>query len=260
MVRRARAAGWSQACRPGPAGGGVAGHGAGPGPGGRPGQRVPDRAAGGQGSGDLHRGPRHPARAQDLCARVRRLQGTHRGRPGLGDHHRDHGHSGQRWRRQCRRDLIADLLGDQPGQAEPKPAEPKPAGPRWPGPRWASRSPPGPGWPSRARAKTPSRRPSTRQRLRHRVVSRPARPADRDRCKTRHPPRRRIVANRFGIDLDAGAVTCRGITPDPPGPRRWRHRLFASPAPSARASSHDSCVARCSPRRVRIAFALPDID
>ena len=67
------------------------------------GRGVPDRAPGGEGSGDLHRGPRCPARAQDLRARVRRLQGPCRGGPGLGDHHRDHGHPGQRRRRQRRR-------------------------------------------------------------------------------------------------------------------------------------------------------------
>ena len=42
----------------------------------------PDRPAGRQGPGDLHRRPRGAARAQDLRAWLRRLQGQHRHRPG----------------------------------------------------------------------------------------------------------------------------------------------------------------------------------
>ena len=73
----------------------VAGHRGRPGP--RPGHRrgVSHRAPGRQGSGDLHGGPAGAARAQDLRARVRRLQGPPRRRPGLGDHHRHHGHRRQ---------------------------------------------------------------------------------------------------------------------------------------------------------------------
>ena len=102
-VRGARAAGWPRTRRGSGAGGVAAGHGAGPGPADRLRWGVPDRASGGARSGDLHRGPGHPARAQDLRARVRRLQGPRRGRPGLGDHHRHRGHPGQRRRRQRRR-------------------------------------------------------------------------------------------------------------------------------------------------------------
>ena len=69
----------------------------------RPGRGVPDRPPRREGSGDLHRGPRGPARAQDRRARVRRLQGSRRDGPGHRDHHRDHGHPGQRRGRQRRR-------------------------------------------------------------------------------------------------------------------------------------------------------------
>ena len=41
--------------------------------------------------GDLHRGSRDPARAQDRGARFRRLQGACRHRPRHRDHHRHHG-------------------------------------------------------------------------------------------------------------------------------------------------------------------------
>jgi hypothetical protein len=61
-----------------------------------------DRAAGREGSSDLDGGPGHPTWTQNLRARVRRLQGPRRGGPGLGDHHRDHGHPGQRRRRRRR--------------------------------------------------------------------------------------------------------------------------------------------------------------
>ena len=94
-------------------------------------------------------------------------------------------------------DLIADLLGDQPEQAEPKPAEPKPPspswpGPSWPGPRWPGPSWPGPRWPSRARAKTPSRRPSTATTptAPGRFTTGSARPGSPTAARPRHPPRR----------------------------------------------------------------------
>ena len=60
---------------------------------------VPHRPPGRQGSGDLHGGPAGAARAQDLRARVRRLQGPPRRRPEFGDHHRHHGHRRQQRRR-----------------------------------------------------------------------------------------------------------------------------------------------------------------
>src|SRR6266508_2648142 len=56
-----------------------------------------------QGPGDLHRGPRRPARAQDLGAWLRRLQGTRRDRPGHRDHHRHHRDPRQHRRRRGRR-------------------------------------------------------------------------------------------------------------------------------------------------------------
>lgn len=57
---------------------------------------VAHRAAGGPRSGDLHGGPRRTAGARDLRARVRRLQGPHRDRPGFGDRDRHRGERGQR--------------------------------------------------------------------------------------------------------------------------------------------------------------------
>ena len=65
------------------------------------------------GPGDLHRGPAGAARPQDVSARLRRLQGARRDRPGLRDHHRHRGHPGQRRRRGSRRELLAgeDLYG-----------------------------------------------------------------------------------------------------------------------------------------------------
>ena len=61
----------------------VVGHRGGPGLRQRHRRGVPHRPPGRQGSGDLHRGPAGPARAQDLRAWVRRLQGPPRRRPDI---------------------------------------------------------------------------------------------------------------------------------------------------------------------------------
>ncbi len=45
--------------------------------------------------GHLHRGPPGPARPQDRRPRLRWVQGSHRHRPGLRNHHRHHGHGRQ---------------------------------------------------------------------------------------------------------------------------------------------------------------------
>ena len=78
---------------------GAAGRGRRPGP--RPGRGrgVPDRPAGRQGPGHLHRRPAGPTRAQDLGPRLRRIQRPRRGRPRHRARHRHHGHPGQHRRR-----------------------------------------------------------------------------------------------------------------------------------------------------------------
>ena len=89
-------------------------------------------------------------------------------------------------------DLIADLLGDQPGQAEPKPAEPKPAGPEVAGPEVGESKPAGTGVAESSAGEDASRRPSTATTptAPGRSTTGSARPGSRTAARPRHPPRR----------------------------------------------------------------------
>ena len=82
-------------------------------------------------------GPAGTARAQDRRARFRRLQGPRRHRPGLGDHHRYHGHPGNAGDASAATDLITDLAEDHITEARSKdtsgPEQPAPPGTEPPG-------------------------------------------------------------------------------------------------------------------------------
>jgi hypothetical protein len=120
-------------------------------------------------------------------------------------------------------DLIADLLGDQPGQAEPKPAEPKPAGPEVAGPE-VGESKPGPEVAESSAGEDAEQAAvygdnaygtgSFHDRLGQAGIE--------DRCKTQAPTAAGglFSKDRFGIDLDAGAVTCPGGITAPIRPAR----------------------------------------
>ena len=121
-------------------------------------------------------------------------------------------------------DLIADLLGDQPGQAEPKPAEPKPAGPEVAGPEVGESKPAGTGVAESSAGEDAEQAAvygdnaygtgSFHDRLGQAGIE--------DRCKTQAPTAAGglFSKDRFGIDLDAGAVTCPGGITAPIRPAR----------------------------------------
>ena len=131
-------------------------------------------------------------------------------------------------------DLIADLLGDQPGQAEPKPAEPKPAepkpaepkpaGPEVAGPEVGESKPAGPEVAESSAGEDAEQAAvygdnaygtgSFHDRLGQAGIN--------DRCKTQAPTAAGglFSKDRFGIDLDAGAVTCPGGITAPIRPAR----------------------------------------
>ena len=116
-------------------------------------------------------------------------------------------------------DLIADLLGDQPGQAEPKPAEPKPAGPevgesKPAGPEVAESSAGEDAEQAAVYGDNAYGTGSFHDRLGQAGIT--------DRCKTQAPTAAGglFSKDRFGIDLDAGAVTCPGGITAPIRPAR----------------------------------------
>jgi hypothetical protein len=146
-------------------------------------------------------------------------------------------------------DLIADLLGDQPGQAEPKPAEPKPAEPKPAEPKPAEPKPaepkpaePKPAGPEVAGPEVGESKPAGPEVAESSAGEDAERAAvygdnaygtgsfhDRlgqagieDRCKTQAPTAAGglFSKDRFGIDLDAGAVTCPGGITAPIRPAR----------------------------------------
>jgi hypothetical protein len=130
-------------------------------------------------------------------------------------------------------DLIADLLGDQPGQPEPKPAGPEVAGPEVAGPEVAESSAVEDAEQAAVYGDNAYGTGSFHDRLGQAGIE--------DRCKTQAPTAAGglFSKDRFGIDLDAGAVTCPGgITA-----RSARPAPVAAPPTSGRPAPS----ARCAP-------------
>jgi hypothetical protein len=111
-------------------------------------------------------------------------------------------------------DLIADLLGDQPGQPEPKPAGPEVAGPEVAGPEVAESSAVEDAEQAAVYGDNAYGTGSFHDRLGQAGIE--------DRCKTQAPTAAGglFSKDRFGIDLDAGAVTCPGGITAPIRPAR----------------------------------------
>ena len=148
--------------------------------------------------------PRGAARAQDLGARVRRLQGPPRDRPGLGDRHRHRGERGQRRRRRAR----ARPAGRRPARGHRRATRVRATTAtmtRTPAPAAVRTHPRAPTAARIARRSTatPPTAPGT-------LLARLETAGAQIFTKVQPPtaPGGRFTKDRFTIDLDAGTVTC----------------------------------------------------